>query len=469
MKINDLFQQELTVLNIGAPNFKTDLEHQGISVHQIQWMPPADGDLELIELMDEFSDREDIKAANQEAFSRILKGSPVLIGMKQAIDVIPGMTRNTILHSGPPIGWDRMCDPVKGAVVGALIYEGRAENEEEARRLAASGEITFSPCHEHSAVGPMAGIISPSMPVHIVENKTFGNRAYCTVNEGLGKVLRFGAFDQAVITRLKWIEKEFMPVMQKAIDLHGEIDLKVITAQAVQMGDECHNRNKAATCLFFRELVLSLLKTGFPQQQIEKAIDFIRGNDHYFLNLSMPACKSILDPANGIQKSTIVTAMARNGVDFGIQVSGLGKKWFTAPANYVQGLLFPGYDDQDANPDLGDSAITETMGIGGFAMGASPAITQFVGGTVEDAMNYTKSMYTITTGENSAYALPPMDFRGTATGIDILKVLDSGTLPVINTGIAHKVAGIGQIGAGIVNPPKECFVKALKEYGKVRG
>ncbi len=276
MKINDLFQQELTVLNIGAPNFKTDLEHQGISVHQIQWMPPADGDLELIELMDEFSDREDIKAANQEAFSRILKGSPVLIGMKQAIDVIPGMTRNTILHSGPPIGWDRMCDPVKGAVVGALIYEGRAENEEEARQLAASGEITFSPCHEHSAVGPMAGIISPSMPVHIVENKTFGNRAYCTVNEGLGKVLRFGAFDQAVITRLKWIEKEFMPVMQKAIELHGEIDLKVITAQAVQMGDECHNRNKAATCLFFRELVLSLLKTGFPQQQIEKDIEFIR-------------------------------------------------------------------------------------------------------------------------------------------------------------------------------------------------
>lgn len=467
MKINDLFRQNLTVLNIGAPNFKTDLEMQGVPVHQIQWMPPADGDVELIEILDHYAGREEIRKANEEAVSRILKGAPVLVGMEQAIDVIPGMTKNTILHSGPPISWERMCDPVKGAVAGALIYEGRAENKEAAEKLAASGEIIFSPCHEHGAVGPMAGVVSPSMPVHIVENRTYGNRAYCTVNEGLGKVLRFGAFDRSVIARLKWIEKEFLPVMRKALKLHGEIDLKVITAQAVQMGDECHNRNKAATCLFFREIVPSLIKTGFPAQQIERAVDFIRGNDHYFLNLSMPACKSVLDAAGGVEKSTIVTAMARNGVDFGIRISGLGEKWFTAPAEFVRGLLFPGYEDEDANPDLGDSAITETTGIGGFAMGASPAITQFVGGTVEDAMNYTRSMYSITTAENSAYALPAMDFRGTATGIDILKVLDSGTLPVINTGIAHRTAGIGQIGAGIVNPPMECFVKALREYHNV--
>lgn len=468
-KINDLFGQELQLLNIGAPNFKDDLELQGKKVIQIHWTPPADGDETVIGFLDRYSGQKEIEAANEKVTAIIQAGKPALIGMEQAIKIIPGMTENTILHSGPPIAWDNMCGTMQGAVIGALIYEGKAADEREARKLAASGKIQFSPCHEHCAVGPMSGIISPSMPVHIIENKTYGNRAYCTVNEGLGKVLRFGAFDESVINRLKWIEEEFAPVMKKAIEICGEIDLKVLTAQAVQMGDECHNRNKAATSLFFKEIITGFMQSGFPAEQIQKAVDFIKGNDHYFLNLSMPACKASLDAANGIEYSTVVTAMARNGVEFGIRVSGLGNQWFTAPANYVEGLLFPGYTQDDANPDLGDSAITETMGIGGFAMGASPAITQFVGGTVKDALEFSKSMYFITDAENSSYTLPAMDFRGTATGIDVLKVLETGILPVINTGIAHKTPGIGQIGAGIVHPPKECFKKALESYEKIYG
>ena len=400
----------------------------------------------------------------------MMNASPVLVGIEEAGRVIPGMTGDMILHSGPPISWEKMCGTMQGAVIGALLYEGRAGNEQEARELAASGRITFSPCHEHSAVGPMAGIISPSMPVHVVENRNGGNRAYCTVNEGLGKVLRFGAFSESVLQRLKWIETEFAPVLNKALELVGGIDLKLITAQAVQMGDECHNRNKAATSLFFKEIVPYMMRSGYPMSQILGAIEFIRTNDHYFLNLSMPACKSALDAACGIEKASIVTAMARNGVEFGIKVSGLGAdRWFTAPANYVQGLLFPGYTPDDANPDLGDSAITETMGIGGFAIDASPAITQFVGGSVADAVNYTRSMYSITTAENNNYSLPPLDFKGTATGIDIVKVLENGIIPVINTGIAHKVPGIGQIGAGIVHPPRECFVKALEAFYECYG
>lgn len=465
--INDLFNQKLRLLNIGAPNFKEDLELQQQDVIQIQWSPPVCSDPLLLQALAHFADNAEIEQANQQAAGNIINANPVLIGIEPAIKAIPGMTENTILHAGPPTTWDNMCGTVQGAVIGALIYEGRASGEQEARALAGSGKIIFSPCHEYSAVGPMAGIISPSMPVHIIKNKTHGNYAYCTVNEGLGKVLRFGAFDDKVIERLHWIADEFAPVLGRALQLtEVGIDTKVIIAQAVQMGDECHNRNKAATALFFKAISPYILKTGYPMETLERVLDFINANDHYFLNLSMPSCKCALDAASGIEKSTVVTVMARNGVDFGIKISGLGNQWFTAPANMVKGLLFPGYTDEDANPDLGDSAITETLGIGGFAMGASPAIVQFVGGTVSDAMQYTRNMRSITVAENNNYSLPPMDFKGAATGIDLLQVLETGILPVINTGIAHKVAGIGQVGAGIVHPPVECFEEALKAYSR---
>lgn len=189
-------------------------------------------------------------------------------------------------------------------------------------------------------------------------------------------------------------------------------------------------------------------------------------NDHFALNLTMPACKCTLDAAKGIPYSTIVTTQARNGTEFGIRVSGIdgGNRWFTAPAEIIDGLYFPGYSQEDANPDIGDSVITETCGIGGFAMATAPAIVQFVGGTPQDAVNYTTSMYEITTVENNVYTIPFLNFRGTPTGIDIRKVVETGIRPVINTGIAHKDPGVGQVGAGIVHPPMKCYEDALEAF-----
>lgn len=466
--INQLFSNELKVINIGTSNFKKDLELQGVEVVQLEWKPPAGGNIELINAIDKLSSNPLVLEANKEAVNRIKQSHPILVDVDKAINVIPGMTENTILHSGPPIKWEKMSGPMQGAIIGALIYEGRAKNEEEARALASSGEIKFSPCHEHNAVGPMAGIVSPSMPVHVIENKTYGNFAYCTINEGLGKVLRYGAFNEEVINRLKWIEEEFAPALKKALKKTDGIDIKTITAQSVHMGDECHNRNKASTSLFFREISPFFLKAEIDIEVVKRALKFMKENEHYFLNLSMPACKASLDAGHGVKGSTIVTTMARNGVEFGIRVSGLGEKeWFVGPANMIKGLMFPGFKEDDASPDIGDSAITETMGIGGFAMGGAPAIVQFVGGTVDDALNYSQQMYEITEGENQTYSIPNLDFRGTAIGIDVVKVIQTDILPIINTGMAHKVAGIGQVGAGLVSPPKECFEKALIKLAEV--
>lgn len=407
---------------------------------------------------------EKIAMANKEALDKILSAQPTLIRVGKAGDDIPGMTKQTILHSGPPVTWERMSGPQKGAVIGGLIYERLASNEEEARKLAASGEIIFDSCHHHNTVGPMAGIVTYSMPVWVVQNKTYGNFAYCTLNEGLGKVLRMGAFSEEVIKRLDWMEKILAPVLKEAMEISGEMDLKTLIAQILQMGDEGHNRNKAGTSLMIRQLASAIVMTKFSDKEKVEVFDFLNSNDHTFLNVSMPACKCTMDPAGNIKYSTIVYTMARNGTDFGIRVSGLGDRWFSAPAEIVEGLYFPGFTKADANPDIGDSCITETSGIGGFAMASAIPIVQFVGGEPQDAINYSKSMYEITEGENNIYKIPVLDFRGTATGIDVQKVIETGILPVINTGIAHKDPGIGQVGAGIVHPPMKCFEDALEAF-----
>lgn len=461
--VNNLFSKELKVINLGLESFYKDLKEQKVNSLHVNWRPPNKFMKKLTQLEVE-EIKEKIERANKEAVDRLLQAQPMIIGIGQAGIDIPRMTKNTILHAGPPITWDRMSEPLRGAIIGGLIYEGLATNEEEARILAASGKITFDSCHHHNAVGPMAGVVTYSMPVWKLQNKAFGNYAYCTLNEGLGKVLRFGAFSNEVIERLKWMERVLAPVLKEALEIKGAIDLKTIIAQILQMGDEGHNRNKAGTSLIFRELAPYITMTSFSNEVKAEVLSFIDRNDHFFLNISMPACKCSLDPLKDIENSTIVYTMSRNGTDFGIRISGTGEQWFTAPCEKVQGLYFPGFDEEDANADIGDSCITETAGIGGFAMATAPAIVQFVGGTPKDAINYTTSMYEITYTENNGFKLPNLNFKGTPTGIDFRKVIETQILPVINTGIACNRAGVGQVGAGIVHPPMKCFEDALEAY-----
>ncbi len=411
----------------------------------------------------------DIEKANEKALKILLEAKPMWVDMGKAIDVIPGMKKNLILHAGPPITWDRMCGPQRGAVIGALIYEGLAKTPEEAEKLAASGEIEFSPCHHHNTVGPMAGIVSASMPVIITENEAHGNRAYQTLNEGIGKVLRMGAYSPDVIERLKWLENVMFPVWQRAIRKIGKLDLKNIIAQALHMVDELHNRSRAASYVLFAKIAGAMAETMKDHHETNEVMKFMEENIHTFLGFAMTSAKVSLDPAKNIEGSTMVTVMARNGTDFGIQVSGLGDQWFTAPAPVPDVLLFPGFTKDDVNPDIGDSAIMETAGLGGFAIAAAPAIIQFVGGTVKESVERTLAMYEITIGENNVYQIPFLDFRGTPTGIDVVKVVEKGIPPFIDTGVAHKKPGVGQVGAGLVDAPMEVFEKALEAFAEKYG
>jgi hypothetical protein len=455
--VNKLFEQDLQVINVGLSSFADSIRQTGGKATHLDWRPPASGDRERGMRLARLVNVPEIEEANHIAHDRFLAAQPVLIGVEQARKAIPDFADKTILHAGPPIEWDRMCGPMQGAVLGAILYEGWAENKERASQLAAGGGIAFAPCHHFGAVGPMSGIISPSMPVWIIKNQDRGNMSFSNLNEGLGKVLRFGANDPPVIARLKWMESVLGPAMNAAVQQLGGVELRPLIAQALHMGDECHNRNAAASSLLFKTLTPALLRTDLPQKDIAAVLEFIAGNDHFFLNISMACCKAMLDAGHGVDHSTLVTAMARNGVEFGIRMSGSGDRWFTAPAPMVEGLFFPGYTSADAAPDLGDSAITETAGIGGFAMGAAPAIVQFVGGTAQDAIAYTREMYPITMGINGGFTLPALNFDGAPAGIDARKVVD--------TGIAHKDAGVGQVGAGITRAPLECFNQSIQFVG----
>ena len=411
-----------------------------------------------------------IDQANQEALRRIIAGEPILVDVIPASQAIAELADHVILHSGPPIGWDRMCGPMRGAVMGIAVFEGWARDLGDAATRAAAGSFSFHPNHHYGAVGPMTGMTTRSQPLLVVENKTFGNRAYCAINEGLGKVMRFGGNDAEVLDRLRWLREVLGPALGRALREMGGIPLKPLIARGLTMGDEMHQRNVACSSLLLRQLAPALARTTKDTQALVECLGFIGRNDQFFLNVAMAMGKALTDPARNIDGSSVVTAMSRNGTDFGIRVSGTGDRWFTAPVEMPVGLYFPGFSERDANPDMGDSAIVETIGLGGFAMAAAPAVIGYVGaGRASDAAAFTRSMAEITVGPNPAWTIPAMDFAGVPTGIDIRLVVETGLPPTINTGIAHREPGIGQVGAGVVKAPLKCFEQALTAFAETMG
>lgn len=408
-----------------------------------------------------------VKAANAEAVRRLGEAQPVLVDCVPAASALR-LESHTVLHAGPPIAWEAMCPMLQGAVVGALHYEGWAGSDGEATALAAGGGIRFEPGHHRGAVGPMTGLITRSMPVLVVENRAFGTRACVTLNEGLGKVLRFGATDDAVLARLAWLRDEAGPLLGRALRRVDGLDLRPLMAQALVMGDELHQRNVAASALLVRALAPALVREA-TGPALERLLDFLVGNDQFFLNLAMAAAKAATEAIAEVPGATVVSVMARNGTEFGIRVAGCGSRWLTAPVATPEGLFFPGFGPPDANPDIGDSAIVETIGLGGMAMAASPAVARFVGaGGLGQALRITDEMREITLGEHPYFRIATQDGRGAPLGIDVRRVVATGITPLINTGIAGRKPGTGQVGAGIVRAPLACFTAAVEALAAAR-
>lgn len=458
MVLQGLLSSEPRIATAGAPIFADAVRSQAATVTELDWRPPLQGTGSALATVMADTRR---AAANALAFERMSTAGSELVDVRPASEAL-GLARGSFLHAGPPLTWDRASGPMRGALIGAMVFEGLADTPEAAERDLASGAIELEPCHHRDGVGPMAGVVSPSMWVFELRDPVHGNTSWCSLNEGLGKVLRYGAYEQSVIDRLGWMSHVLGPALQQAVRATGPVDVKAIMAQMLQMGDEGHNRNRAGTLMWLRDVLPALVRLDMPRDQLSEVVRFVGSNDHFALNLTMPTAKLATLAAKGIASSTVVVTMARNGTDFGIQTAGTGDQWFIGPAAKPEGLFLGSYGPDDANPDIGDSAITETAGIGGFAMAAAPAIVKLVGGDVQFALTTTRSMYEITTGEHPVWQVPILEFRGVPVGIDVAKVCRTGLLPQINTGMAGASAGVGQVGAGLVNPPVECFNGAIE-------
>ena len=467
-----LLSEKPRIINIGLKSFAEVCEEFGCQVVQYDWMPPAGGNVKLIKTLNFLRSHEEINEKNNEVIAKIVASQPVLKDNVRAKEVIPELqSGKVLLHAGPPVAYEDMPDPMQGSCVGAVLFEEWADNEADARKMLENGEISFIPCHHCNAVGPMGGITSPNMAVFVVENETGGNRAYCTMNEGIGKVLRFGAYSEEVVDRLRWMRDILGPTLGRALrSMENGLAINPLIAKAVAMGDEFHQRNIAASLAFLKEVAPIITAMDMEEKDRYDVIKFLADTDQFFLNIMMATGKAVMDDARTGTDGTIVTAMCRNGHEFGIRIAGMGDEWFTGPVNTPQGLYFTGYDGEDACPDMGDSAITETFGVGGMAMIAAPAVTRFVGaGGYEDALRTSNEMMEIVIDRNPNFTVPTWNFQGICLGIDARLVVEKGITPVINTGIAHKIAGYGQIGAGTVHPPVECFEKAIVAYAKKLG
>jgi len=402
-----------------------------------------------------------IDAANAEAVRRLDEADPVLVDVLPARDVVPGLGDRMVLHSGPPVGWQRMSGAQRGAVIGMLLFEEWASSVEEAVALLESGAIELDANHAHQAVGPMGGTISPSLPVYVVEDRTNGTRAFCRNVEGMQQ---FGAYGDAALAILRAWRDVNAPSFSAALRHSGPIELKPLLARGIEMGDELHNRPNATTLLFGVDMGRRMVRAGVAAEAIASTLDLCYYNPYTALGLSMAAGKAMADSLRDLEYSSVVRVMARNGTEFGIKVAGLGDQWFVAPAPLADGVYWPGYSEADANPDMGDSAITETVGWGGCVIAGAPGILALTGGTPTDAFEWTRQNASISLARSSTYKLPALAFQGAPLGIDIRKVVETGVTPVIDSAIAHKVPGIGMIGSGIVRAPLACFQQALEAF-----
>jgi hypothetical protein len=463
------------VINLGVDSFGDAVEAAGAQLVRVDWRPPAGGDPELarilqtIECAPSYGPFGSLAEANAAVARELIEAEPWLVDVVPAAQAMPVFAEHprTLLHAGPPLGWDEMTGPMRGAVVGAALYEGWSSEAVEAEHEAARGEIVFLPCHDAGAVGPMGGITSPSMPVLVVENRARGNRGYCILNEGIGRVLRFGANGPDVIDRLVWIRDVLGPALGAAARAAGGIDLRAIAARAIAMGDEFHQRNIAASALFLRAVAPWLAEVDLLPSSRSRVLRFLGETEQFFLNIAMAYGKVSVDAARTIHAGTVVTTMTRNGVRFGVRLSGTGDRWFTAPVNTPKGIYFAGFGEADGNPDIGDSAVTETIGWGGGAMAAAPGVIRFVGaGGFADALDITRAIAEVCVASNPHFLLPMLDFDALPVGLDAMRLVELGVEPIINTGIAHRQAGIGQVGAGTVRAPLACFSAALGGYAE---
>ena len=455
--------QAVSVVNIGLPLFADSVAAQGADVVSVDWRVPAGGQPEAVAALGRLYGRHagQIDAANAEVVRRLDSGAPLLTGVRTVAEVTDGLPERTLLHCGPAIGYVDAPDPLRRSMRAAVVTQGWAAGPQEAHGLLDRGEIGLSPANEHRIVVPMATALEPGAPVYVVENRAGGTTAFAPISQGTGDVAWFGCDNPAAIARLGFLRDVAAPVIRQLLELSGPLDVLALAAQAVAMGDDIHVRTQAATNLLIREWLPQLAGLADPARVAFAR--FLSGNHLFFLTIAMAAARSLTEWAGQVQGASIVTTMARNGTTFGIQLAG-SDQWFTAGAPEVgHALYYPDQGPQTSARDIGDSAVLELTGLGAAAAAGSPAVAQLLGGSMDAAAALTGRLAAVCAGQSGRFKIPALEMAGTPLGVDVRRVVELGVTPAITTGILHRSAGTGQVGAGVAEAPIGCFADALAD------
>lgn len=403
----------------------------------------------------------DIDEANGRAVEMITKAQPYWVSVEAAGDFLKEMGERTILHSGPPIPYEDMCELHKRGMQNGALMEGWAASRKEADRLLKRGDIHVDSALNYAAVGSGTGIITPSVPLLIVEDRRTKKRAGVFPAEGKfgGGFCGWGLYSKEIADNLRYLRERVYEPLSRLLEEEGGLELKSLIAESIEMGDENHSSQSAVDLLFLKKI----LPYGLKAENSGEIIRYFLETGRFFHNFGQAASRSALLGASDIPGSSMVTAAGGNGVEFGIKVAGLSEEWFTAPSPMIEGrYMTPGSRREDQLAWIGDSSVVECAGLGGILSAASPKVCAYRGDNLEKALETTRQMALICIGENPSYRIPNLDFAHSPVGIDVLKCVKTGITPVINGGMINRQGG--WMGAGCARIPMECFEKAAKAF-----
>jgi hypothetical protein len=391
---------------------------------------------------------------NALALDRIIRTEPVLTGLARASDALK-LTQHELGHAGPPFESTAAIPRMMlNALAGAAVHERWAGDIAQARTMIFEGSIRLRANHDLGTVSPMAGIVRPNQMLLRVENRAGSGITYATLAESGRQALRFGVYDEAVAAGLRWLDDTLAPALARALPKAG-LPVLPLVADGVALGDDVHQRNIGGMMAFIRAM-----------PELDAACRaWLFANPQHFLNYAMASAKLALDQADGVVGSSIVTAIARNGVDCGIRVAGAGKQWFTAPAVIPVGGFFPPFTWRDAQADLGDSSIVEAYGLGGAIAHASPEIARTMGRDWDEAIEAGRAARKFFIGRHPLIAPALCGNEGAGLGLDAARVVRAQRPLRIHTGIGHSDGQTGWVGVGVAEAPVACFAAAIAALG----
>ena len=388
--------------------------------------------------------------ADRRAAEALVAVEPAWTGVRTAAEAI-GLEPHTLLHCGPPAPAGTLVRPVLNSAAVACVFEGWADDLDEALALVRSGAVRFEPAQDRRVATPMAAVVSPSM--RLIEMSDLGGKArrcYAPINgggHGGSPAPRYGRRAPECVELLRFLNGAVAALLDDACT--EPLPWLPIVDEALIGGDDTHLHHVAA-----HARLVDTLRTRLGASHAgTRAEAFIREWPFFHLNFWMAAVRCALDGAGGVASGSLVTAFGGNGETFGLQVGGLPGRWFTVGATPPIGRLREGFTAADTTGAFGDSAVIEAFGLGALAHRYAPRMRELHAGHGHgDLLSLPAKLL--------AVEHPRLPRSRARVGLVARSVLAHGATPVVELGIVDRAGEAGGLGAGLYRPPIDPFAAA---------